>query len=141
MTDQHLSIRVSGATLDLLDSESRRSGQSRSALARTLLDEGLRMAAHPGITFRPGPMGRRPGLDDGLDIWEIARVFTHISASGDELVETVCELTELSDRQVRVALRYYAEYRDEIDAWIKREEDIADRAEAAWLREQALLTR
>jgi len=141
MTDQHLSIRVSSATLNLLDSESRRAGQSRSALARTLLEEGLRIAAHPGITFRPGPVGRRPGLVDGLDIWEIASVFTRMPESGEELVARVCELTELSERQVRTALRYYAEYPEEIDEWIRRNDELADRAEAAWLREQALLQR
>lgn len=139
MADRHLSVRVSPATFERLDRERRRTGQSRSELARTLLEEGLRMAAHPGITFRPGPMGRRAGLTDGPDIWEIARVFTGDYESSDELVARACELTELSARQIRTALRYYSEYREEIDEWISRNDEEADRAEAAWLREQAIL--
>jgi hypothetical protein len=139
VADRHLSIRVSAATFERLDRECRRTGQSRSELARTLLEEGLRMAAHPGIVFRGGPVGRRPALADGPDIWEVARVFTGVDTSGNELVETVCELTGLNIRQVRSALRYYAEYRDEIDEWIRLVDEEADRAEAAWEREQVLL--
>lgn len=40
---------------------------------------------------------------------------------------------------VRAALRYYAAFTEEIDGWIRRNEDEADAAEAAWLRERALL--
>ncbi|HUG13685.1 MAG TPA: hypothetical protein VMM78_01605 [Thermomicrobiales bacterium] len=90
MADRRLSVRSSIPTFERLDRESRRRGQSRSELARTLLDEGLRMAARPGITFRPGPLGRRPGRIDGLAVWEIARVFTRIDASAEELVQKVC---------------------------------------------------
>jgi hypothetical protein len=49
-------------------------GETRSQLALRLIDEGLRMDAHPGIVFRPGPAGRRPGLMAGPDVWEVARV-------------------------------------------------------------------
>lgn len=139
MAEPHLSVRLNPATLARLDAESRRTGQSRSELARTLLEEGLRASVHPGIVFRPGPVGRRPALADGPDIWEVASVFTRIHESGEKLIESTCELTGLSARQVQTALRYYAEYRDEIDEWIRRNDEEAERAEAAWLREQALL--
>ncbi|RIK35567.1 MAG: hypothetical protein DCC58_20330, partial [Chloroflexi bacterium] len=58
-------------------------GTTRSHLARKLLDEGLRMQAHPGVVFRSRPAGRRAGLALGPDIWEVARVFRQLDATGD----------------------------------------------------------
>ena len=37
-------------------------------------------------------------------------------------------------------LRYYADYRDEIDEWIDRARAIADREEARWQRRGEALT-
>ena len=102
-----------------------------------LLDEGLRMQDHPGIVFRSGPAGRRPALADGPDVWEVARVVRE-TREGDALAQ-VAELTGLTTEQVRIAIGYYADYGAEIDAWIERVDEEADRAEAAWRRSQAVL--
>lgn len=139
MSSRHLSVRLKAATFARLDAESRRTGQSRSQLAQQLLDEGLRTAAHTGITFRSGPVGRRPGLIGGPDVWEVARIFKGISDRSDDAIQQMAELADLSPQQVRVALRYYSEYPQEIDAWIQRVDEEAAQAEAAWRREQALL--
>jgi hypothetical protein len=88
-------------------------GCSRSELVKTLVDEGLRMTAHPGIAFRSGPDDVRPGLVAGPDVWEVARVFQGVR--GD--IGAV------------------------IDAWIARIDEEAERQEEAWLRQQALLRR
>ena len=134
---QHLSVRVDEEVLERLDSESRRIGRSRSWLAKQLLDEGLRMERHPGIVFRSGPAGRRAGLMSGPDVWEVVR-----AAGGDRSTrEDLAERTGLRPAQVGVALRYYAEYRDEIDAWIHMVDAEAQRAEADWRRERDLLAR
>lgn len=139
MASRHLSLRLEAETFGRLDAESRRIGQSRSQLAKTLLDEGLRMEAHPGIVFRSGPAGRRPELAGGPDVWEVARPFRGIEAGGEEAILRTADMTGLSAEQVRIALRYYAEYREEVDAWIRRVHNEADRLEAAWERERALL--
>ena len=68
---QHLSVRIGDDVFAQLEAQSRRSGQSRSAVAKQLLEEGLRMEQHPRIVFRSGPGGRRAGLIDGPDVWEI----------------------------------------------------------------------
>ncbi len=141
MRGRHISLRVEDDIVERLEAESRRSGQSVSQLARTMLDEGLRMAAHPGIVFRPGPTGRRPGLSDGPDIWEIIRVFNGVEARGEDALRQTAELTGLRADQVRIAVRYYADYREEIDDWIRRVDEEAERTEAAWQREQDLLQR
>jgi hypothetical protein len=141
MASRHLTLRLDETTLERLDAESKRTGTSRSQLARDLLDEGLRMQAHPGIVFRSGPAGRRAGLALGPDIWEVARVFLHLDATGDALLEQTATLTGLSVQQVHVALRYYVEFSQEIDDWIRRIDAEATQAEEIWLREQALVQR
>ena len=95
------------------------------------------MERHPGIVFRSGPAGRRAGLMSGPDVWEVVRV-----AVGDENTrQDIAERTGLTPEQVGVALRYYAEYRDEIGDWIGRLDEEAERAEAAWRGERELLGR
>jgi hypothetical protein len=139
MSSRHLSLRLESDTFERLEAESRRVGQTRSQLAKTLLDEGLRTAAHPGIVFRWGPAGRRPGLANGPDVWEVARLLQAVRPSNDEELGKLAELSGLTADQVRTALTYYAEYRDEVDEWLRRVDDEADRAAAARDRERALL--
>ena len=58
-----------------------------------------------------------------------------------EALDRTAELTALALEQVRSAFRYYAEYPAEIDAWIRRVDEEASRAEAVWRRRQAVLKR
>jgi hypothetical protein len=136
---RHLSIRLEADTFRRLDAQSRRSGQTRSRTAQTLLEEGLRMESHPGVLFRSGPAGRRPGLVGGPDLWEVVRVFRGIESCGEEAVRRTATLTGLSEDQVRVALRYYAALPAEIDAWIARLDEASAEGEATWSRECELL--
>ena len=139
MATRHLPVRLQEATFARLDAESRRTRQSRSELAKTLLEEGLRMDAHPGIVFRGGPAGRRAGLAGGPDVWEIARVFRSVEGLREEAIERIAEQTFLTPQQVRIALRYFSEFQEEIDRWIQQVDEEAERAEAAWRREHELL--
>ena len=124
-----------------LDAESRRMGRSRSWLAKQLLDEGLRMERHPGIMFRTGPAGRRAGLIGGPDVWEAVRACLGHDVGEAAVRRDIGERTGLTADQVRVALRYYADYSDEVDEWIRRVDEEAERAEADWRRERELLAR
>ena len=141
MTTRHLTLRVDADAFERLDAESKRTKQTRSELAKRLLEEGLRMEAHPGVVFRSGTAGRRPALADGPQIWVIARVLRDMKGGLDDAVAQTSELTELAPHQVRIAARYYAEYREEIDAWLKAMDEEAVRAYTAWQREQNLLPR
>ena len=135
--NRHLSVRVGEDLIEQLDLQSRRSGRSRSAVAKQLLEEGLRMVEHPRIVFRSGPGGRRPGLMSGPDVWEVVRAVPR-GRIGDERLAEVGERTGLTPEQVADALRYYADYSAEVDEWIRRVETEAERAEARWRREQEL---
>ena len=140
MTGSQLSIRLDGAALERLDEHCGEEGCSRSEAARTLIEEGLRMAKHPGIVFRPGPAGRRASLADGPDVWSLARVFLdQPMATEEEIERTVArsvELTGWEPHQVRIALGYCLEYGDEIREWIRELDEYSDRAEAEWLRKR-----
>ena len=141
MAIRHLSLRLESDTFDRLETESQRSGQSRSQLAKTLLEEGLRMETHAGMVFRSGPAVRRPGPADGPDVWAVVRVFKGVDARGEEALRRTADLTGFTREQVRIAMRYYAEYPDEIDDWIRRVDEEAAQVEAAWQREHNRLQR
>jgi hypothetical protein len=119
-------------------------GLSLSSAANRLVDEALRMEEHPGIVFRGGPTGRRAGLASGPDVWEVVRAVRSARAAEpglpeDELIALLAENTGLPARSIRVAVRYWASYPDEVDAEIAAAEAAQDAAEQAWRRERRLL--
>jgi len=66
-------------------------------------------------------------------------VFRQVDAHGDAAIALTAEMTGLSENEVRIAVRYYADHSREIDTWINRVQAEADRAEKAWRREQHML--
>ena len=138
---RHLSVRMGDELFEQLEAQSRRSGQSRSAVAKQLLEEGLRMEQHPGIVFRSGPGGRRAGLMGGPDVWEVVGALRGADAGDADSLPGISERTGLTADQIGTALGYYADYTDEVSDWIRRVEEEAERAENRWRREQALLGR
>ena len=139
MATEMISLRLDPETRARLERTAQSEGASRTSLVTRYIEEGLRMDAHPGIVFRPGPAGRRPGLPGGPDVWEVARVLRNSEARDQGALTVAAEWLGLSIDQVRVALDYYAEYRDEIDTWLERIDEQALQAEAAWRRQQDLL--
>jgi hypothetical protein len=119
-------------------------GMSLSSAVNRLVDEALRMSEHPGIVFRAGPTGRRAALATGPDIWEIVRAIKSARAaepdlSEDDILALVADNTDIALRPLRVAIRYWASYPEEIDAEIATAHVAEDAAEQAWRRERDLL--
>jgi hypothetical protein len=119
-------------------------GTSASSLANIFVDEALRTEEHPGIMFRPGPTGRRAGLVGGPDVWEVIGALQAVQAedsglADESLVAAIAEVTGLSPRMVRIAIRYYAAYPAEVEERIAANHEAAQEAEAAWQAEQDLL--
>jgi hypothetical protein len=131
---QHLSIRVDPGTKHELEREAKRRGTATTTLAESLLREGIRTASHPGITFRDGPAGRRAALIGGPDVWEVVRVWL----DSKKRAKATAEYLRLPLGLVEAALGYYAEYRDEVDERIQRNDRLMAEAQAAWHRRQAL---
>ena len=117
-----------------------RRAESISSVGERLIDEGLRMEAHPGIVFRDGPSGRRAALAAGPDVWEVAGLLRGLRGSVEERVADAAIQLGLTESRVRATSRYYAEFTDEIDAEIALNDDIADRELAAWENERRLLS-
>lgn len=91
------------------------------------------MDEHPGIVFRSGPAGRRPGLAGGPDVWEVVAVY---ASFGD--IERTADWLEQPLSAVEVALRYYNAHREQIDDWIRRNEEAAAAAERVWRARRAV---
>jgi hypothetical protein len=136
---QAFSARWGTDVLDRLQQRSEIAGTNKSRLAERYVDEGTRMDEHPGIVFRGGPTGRRAALAGGPDVWELMATLKSGKARGEEAISSTAELLGLADTQVRIAVRYYSAFTQEIDRRIALNTEDADEAEAAWKREQAAL--
>ena len=135
---RQFSARLGREIADRLEARGAQTGLNKSRLAERYIDEGMRMDDHPGIVFRDGPSGRRAGLASGPDVWEIV-LGVRASGRGEDAIRATAEWANLTEAQVRTAIRYYSQFREEIDERIRRNEEEADAAEAAWRREQDAL--
>lgn len=135
-----LSIRFDEDILARLRRRARSSpGASVSGLAQRLVEEGLRMAEHPGIVFKDGPSGRRAALAFGPDVWEVVKFLHEIDERGPEAVNAAADVFALPEARIRIAMHYYSSYPHEIDAEIAQGDEESLAAEDAWLAEQRLL--
>jgi hypothetical protein len=114
-------------------------GATPSGLAQRLVDEGLRMAEHPGVMFKDGPSGRRAALAFGPDVWEVVKFLREIDERGPDAVAAAADVLSLSEAQVRIAMHYYSDHPDEIEGEIAQADEESLAAEAAWQAEQRLL--
>jgi len=114
-------------------------GASTSALAQRLVDEGLRMADHPGILFKDGPTGRRAALAYGPDVWEIIKVLREVDERGPTAIAAAADILALDVSRITLVVAYYSDYRDEVDAEIAAADEASERAERAWRVQQRLI--
>src|SRR5687767_6296688 len=130
------SFRFTSSLLAALEERARERGESTTAVAERYLEEGLRRETHPLVVFRDGEAGRRPALaGTRLDVGQVIETLRRSSNSIDETAEYL----GIPEAYVRAAVRYYADYQDEVDALHERMHAIAEREEEAWRREQAVL--
>ena len=102
------------------------------------------MEDHPGIIFRDGPAGRRAVLVGGPDVWEVIRTVKSARQSepglnAKEIPALVSDNTGVPARLVDTAIRYWAAYPDEIDAWIEEVDSFDEQALLGWERREGLL--
>jgi hypothetical protein len=132
-------VRIGQRTLATLRDRSKQRGEPLARLAERYIEEGLRADDHPGIVFRDGPAGRRPGLVGGPDVWEVIGALRNLPERGEARVAALAERLGLGESAVRTAIHYYTEYQDEIDGWIAANDAEAERLETALARERELL--
>jgi len=114
-------------------------GSSAAGLAQRLIDEGLRMADHPGVIFKDGPSGRRAALAYGPDVWEVIKFLREVDERGPAAIDAAAEVFALDASRITAAIAYYGDYSDEIDAEIAQADEASARAEAAWRVQQQLI--
>jgi hypothetical protein len=135
-----LSIRFDEDVLERLRRRARAvPGLTPSGLAQRLVDEGLRMAEHPGIVFKDGPGGRRAALVSGPDVWEVVLYLREVDERGDAALDAAAETFDLPHARLRAALHYHAAHADEIDAEVDQAVAESSLAESAWEAERRLL--
>ena len=132
-------IRIEADTLRALRERSAQSGEPIVRLAQRYIDEGLRLERHPGIVFRTGPAGRRAVIVGGPDVWEVVAAARGAPESGEELVTVLAERIGVPIERIRTAIRYYAEYPDEVDRFIAMVDEEGLRHEQTLERERQLL--
>jgi hypothetical protein len=135
-----LSIRFTPSLLARLRQRANATpGASAAGLAQRLIDEGLRMADHPGVIFKDGPSGRRAALAYGPDVWEIIKFLREVDERGPGAIDAAAEVFAADTSRIAAAISYYGDFADEIDAEITEADEASARAEAAWLVQQRLI--
>lgn len=135
-----LSIRFTPALLARLRQRANATpGASAAGLAQRLIDEGLRMADHPGVIFKDGPSGRRAALAYGPDVWEIIKFLREVDERGPGAIDAAAEVFAIDTSRIAAAVSYYGDFADEIDTEIAEADEASARAEAAWLVQQQLI--
>ena len=135
-----LSIRFSPSLLARLRQRANAmTGASAAGLAQRLIDEGLRMADHPGVIFKDGPSGRRAALAYGPDVWEVIKFLREVDERGPAAIDATAEVFAVDTSRISTAISYYGDYTGEIDAEIADADEASARAEAAWRVQQQLI--
>ena len=135
-----LSIRFTPSLLARLRQRANATpGASAAGLAQRLIEEGLRMADHPGVIFKDGPSGRRAALSYGPDVWEVIKFLREVDERGPGAIDAVAEVFAVDTSRISTAISYYGDFADEIDAEITEADEASARAEAAWLVQQQLI--
>ncbi|MGH2450184.1 MAG: hypothetical protein ACRDGE_02715 [Candidatus Limnocylindria bacterium] len=135
MAAKPYSLRVDDDTLRRLNEEAAHYRVAPRTLAQEILEEGVRMRRHPGIAFVERAGGRMPALSHRPrlrihDIVRTVRASSNLKEAADYLDLTLTDLEK--------AMRYYAEFRAQIDAEIQEMDEEAERAEREFWEAKSL---
>ena len=108
---QPFSIRLGEQANLLVEDEVRRSGRSRSVVVEELAEEAAKTRLHPGVAFRGRPR-RAWVIGSGLDVWEIIEL---LGSYGDDVAALAADHPLVTDRHVRTARAYAAQFAEEIE--------------------------
>ena len=115
---QPFSLRMDEDTHDELTTHVERLEVNASKLVNRYVKEGLRMDKHPAIGFKTTSQGRRAAVlaaHPGIQVVDVLGTFR---AESQDAGKTARYL-HISEDEVQAVLRYYAEYRDEVDRDLK----------------------
>jgi uncharacterized protein (DUF433 family) len=103
-----------------LQRQATRSRESINVLVESWLKQHLDLERYPELEWREGPGGWRVGVKGTvIDVYTVVG-YSQAGYSPQEIADEL--LPRLGLKQVQVALRYYAEYPDEIDRFLAQGE-------------------
>ncbi|MGH9000826.1 MAG: hypothetical protein ACRDY7_15710 [Acidimicrobiia bacterium] len=110
------SLRLSPAVEAMVAEEAKRTRRSKGAVVEALAAEALKTRLFPGIAFRGTDWERRAWvIGTALDVWEVVAAYQDFGS-----VQLMVAKTDLSERQIRLALAYRDRFPDEIDDAVQR---------------------
>jgi uncharacterized protein (DUF433 family) len=119
-------ITVSEHVYAALQRQAEQTHQSLDTLAENWLRQHLDLERYPELEWRQGPGGWRVGIKGtAIDVYTVVG-YSQAGYSPQKIASEL--LPRLSPEQVRAALRYYAEYPDEIDQILAESETEASKA-------------
>ena len=133
VTRTQISMRIDGETSARLRERANALGQPFTRLAEQYVEDGLRMEEHPGIYFERGSAGRGPMLM-GTNL-SVVRVIEIFNAHDGSIEETAAYLAK-PERLVSIAVAYYRDHAEEVDAAIERDRELNEREYQGWLAER-----
>lgn len=136
MAKSHLSLRMDARTRLRLAERARSERVPQGALVNRYVEEGIRRDRHPRIAFVAKISGRAPALLSRPRLL-VAHVVETWKASRKN-VRATADYFRIDDGEIRAAIAYYAEFREEIDDWLAWNRAEAERLEREWRREQKL---
>lgn len=129
MASSTVATRLPAALLREITRYAKRRRMGPSEALRAIVDEWVTTAKYPAIEFRDGPVGRRPGVRGGPDVWEIVMVAREAGTNVAALREHFG--SHLSGEVIEQALAYAAEHPD-VDAWVDENERLGEELERAF---------
>lgn len=137
---QPTSLRLPADVRARLERRASSNDERAASLAVRLIDEGLRMAEHPGIVFRTSELrGRVAALAKGPEVAEVIAVLSGLESTGEDRVTETAGWLALDVLEVRIALSYYAEFTREVDGHLQAREASAAEARGRYEAERAML--
>ena len=121
------SYRLGRDLKDRLAHRAAAEGITETALVVRLLEQGLTAIEHPGIMYRPGPSGWRAGVAGGPDVDEVVRAVRSSGAAGNQAVSVAAGSLGVDVRVVRIAIDYAAEYLEEVERRLRKNEAAVER--------------
>ncbi len=129
-----LSVRLPDEISQSLDAYASDRSLNRSTVIVRALSEWIRLQSHPGIRFVSLVNGDRvAALERGPEVWTVAEAWV-TADPGTRSVDEIAHVTGLTATEVEHALRYYADFQDEIDAEMARVWQAQKEEQAAWNR-------
>jgi uncharacterized protein (DUF433 family) len=116
-----VSVRLPDALLNKVQTLATIEHRSLAEMSRLLIEDALKLREFPDIVFTEGPTGRRATLRAGLDVWEIMEPYV---LAGKDWNVLRASYPEVDEATLRIALRYYEAYPEEIEARIARNQRV-----------------